>query len=184
MMKIFRMLIICLACISWYYCWSTGFVQAEVVDKIVVILDAELVLLSEVREHASKATARAVANLLEAETLEESTLHYIIERRLLNREVQYLAVPREQESLKALAIRYLVKIYHQQDAQAFSNIIQEFGVTDDELEQEVALYVKGIDYIRRKYRFSKNVEDADVVLKLFENWLNELKTQATIQILL
>jgi hypothetical protein len=164
--------------------WLAVPVGADIIDQIVAILDGDLILLSEVREHAMNPAGRAVANLQQTSALEEKTLQYMIERQLLTREVQYLAVSREISMLKALALQYTIKRYHQQDAQAFSNVVQAAGITDVELEQEMALYMKGMDYIRRKHRFSENIDDPETVVALFEDWINELQTQASIQILL
>jgi hypothetical protein len=43
--------------------------------------------------------------------------------------------------------------------------------------------MKGLDYIRRKYRFNADVDDPDVVLKLFQQWLDELHAKAEVQTL-
>jgi hypothetical protein len=164
--------------------WLATPVCADIIDQIVAILDDELILLSEVREHAMNPASRAVANLQQTPALEEKTLQYMIERQLLTREVQYLAASREIATLKTLALQYIIKRYYQQDAQAFSDVVQATGISDAELEQEIALYMKGMDYIRRKHRFSENIDDPETVVALFEDWIDELQTQATIQIVL
>ena len=173
---------VCFLTMSVLCCWAVAPASSEVIDRIVAILDGDLILLSEVREHAIRPATRAVANLQTVETSEEDILHYIIERQLLTHEVEYLAVPRDLEQAKEFAIRYIVATYYQQDEQAFSNAVQTAGITEDELDRELMLYMKGIDYIRRKYRFNEDVEDADKVLSLYTNWLKGLKNQTTIQL--
>ncbi len=173
---------VCFLTISVLCCWAVAPAYSEVIDQIVAILNGDLILLSEVREHAGRPVTRAVANLQTAATLEEDTLHYVIERQLLTHEVQYLAVPRDTEQAKEFAIRYIAAAYYQQDEQAFSNAVQTAGIAEAELDRELMLYMKGIDYIRRKYRFSEDVEDADTILSLYTNWLKSLKSQATIQL--
>lgn len=182
-MKTFRLTICVIGVYIWVF-WATVPVCADIIDQIVAILNDDLILLSEIREHTMNPASRAVANLQQPSTLEEKTLQYMIERQLLTREVQYLAVSPETATLKTLALRYIIKHYYQQDAQAFSDVVQATGVTDAELEQELALYMKGMDYIRRKYRFSENVDDPETVVALFEQWIDELQAQASIQILL
>jgi hypothetical protein len=181
-MKTFCVLMACVIAICAG--WLAVPVRADIIDQIVAILDGDLILLSEVRELAMNPASRAVANLQQTSALEEKTLHYMIERQLLTREVRYLAVSREIATLKTLALQYIIERYHQQDAQAFSDVVQATGITGLELEQEVALYMKGMDYIRRKHRFSENIDNPETVVKLFEDWIDELRTQATIQILL
>jgi hypothetical protein len=107
----------------------------------------------------------------------------MIERQLLVQEIQYLAFPREKEVVRSLALQYIVNTYHQQDMQAFEKSVQAYGITEAELEQELAVYMKGVDYIRRKYRFSEDVENPERVLELFRAWLEELRNQTDILIL-
>ncbi len=155
--------------------------QAEVIDKIVAILNEELILLSEVRECMRKPSVRVLANLDASVDIDQDALRYIIERQLLSREIQYLAFPREEELIKSLAIQYIVNTYHSKDTQTFAEKVQAQGITEAEIEQELTLYMKGIDYIRRKYRFSADIDDSDIVLNLFQQWIKDLQAQAKIQ---
>ncbi len=180
-MNISRIVKLCFLAIGIMCCWTAASVNSEIVDQIVAILNEDLILLSDIREQAIRPAARAVANLESEATLQDDTLHYLVERQLLAHEVQYLAVPRDIERTKELAIRYVAATYYRQESQAFFRAVQTTGITDAELEEELMLYMKGIDYIRRKYRFNEDVDDDDRVFALFTNWLNELRDQATLQ---
>lgn len=181
-MKIARSVNIGLVMLGMLGGWPVAPAYADVIDRIVAILNEDLILLSEVREHAMQPAAQVVANLRTVTDPEDAPLHYMIERQLLAHEVQYLATPRETGLAKELALRYIVTAYHQQDRQAFSRAVQVAGISEAALEDELMLYMKGIDYIRRKYRFSEDIDNADRVFALFTNWLNELQDRATLQL--
>jgi hypothetical protein len=184
--NVMKKLGVIMACLSCLGLGAISFgvpVRAEVIDKIVAILGEAVILLSEVREHARMPVVQAVAAIGDANNI-EPTLRYMIERQLLIQEIQYLAFPREKEVIRSLVLRYIINTYHQQDKQAFEERVRASGVTEAELDQELAVYMKGIDYIRRKYRFSEDVENPDVVLKLFQTWLEELQNKTDRQILL
>lgn len=175
--------IFCLCCGGISFCFQGTPVQAEVVDKIVAILDEELILLSEVRECIGKPVVRVIANLDATGDVEQDVLRYMIERQLLLRRIQYLAFPKEKELVQTLATQYIINTYHNKDAQAFAEKVQTQGITEIEIEQELTLYMKGVDYIRRKHRFTEDIDNPDVVLELFRKWVKELQTQAKIQTL-
>ena len=124
---------------------------------------------------------KVVANLDGSVNIEQDALRYMIERRLLLREVQYLAFPEEKDLDRSLATQYIINTYYHKDAQAFAAKVQVQGVTDAELEQELTLYLKGIDYIRRKSRFNADIDNPDVVLDLFQKWIEDLQARAKIQ---
>lgn len=157
--------------------------QAEVVDRIVAILNDDLILLSEVHEQAALPVARALATLDDDAAAEDEMLRYLVERRLLADEVRYLAVPRESDITRDLARRYIIETVYAGDAAAFEERLQRAGVSQSALDQELVLYQKGLDYIRRKNRFREDVDDADRVLTLFSNWLKALKQEAELHIL-
>jgi len=158
-------------------------VQAEIIDKIVAILDDELILLSEVQKHIRKPVVKAVVNLDPSIDMQQAALRYMLERHLLLREIQYLAFPRERELLRSLATQYIIDTYHNKDVQAFAEKVQAQGITEAEIEQELTLYMKGVDYIRRKHRFTEDIDDPDIVLELFREWVADLQAQAKIQTL-
>jgi hypothetical protein len=172
--------------IVWIVCEGIGFclqdtpVRAEIVDKIVAMLDDELILLSEARECIKNPVARVIANLDASSDIEQDALRYLIEQRLLRREIQYLAFPKETELVRSWATTYIITTYHNKDAQTFAEKVHAQGITDAELEQELTLYMKGIDYIRRKYRFNVDITNPDVVLNLFQQWMKDLQAQAQI----
>ena len=162
------------------YLWSPP-IRAEIIDKIVAILDEELILLSELRECISKPVVKVVANLDGSVNIEQDALRYMIERRLLLREVQYLAFPDEKDLVKSLATQYIINMYYHKDAPAFAAKVQTQGIADAELAQELTLYMKGIDYIRRKSRFNADIDNPEVVLDLFQKWMKDLQARAKIQ---
>jgi hypothetical protein len=183
-MKKIVVIMACLSCLGLGAVSRSIPVRAEVIDKIVAILGDEVILLSEVLEYAEKPVVQVVAAIGNSGDIEQTTLRYMIERQLLAQEIQYLAFPRGKEVVRSLALQYIVNTYHQQDIQAFEKNVRAYGVTEAELEQELDVYMKGIDYIRRKYRFSEDVENPQRVLKLFQAWLEELRNQTDIVILL
>ena len=172
---------ICLLGSGAYFSGSP--LRAEVIDKIVAILDDELILLSELQAMTENPVVSALANLDGARMNIQDVLQYVIERRLLAREIHYLATPKELEPVKSLALQYILATYHQNDQQQFEQQLQIGGVSEAELKNELMLYMKGFDYIRRKYRFNANVADQEVVMNLFQQWLKDLKAKAQIQIL-
>jgi len=146
-------------------------------------LEGELILLSEVREAAARPVVQVLVNLDASVQVEQDVLSYLIERRLLSREIQYLAFPKEAERIKTLATQHIITTYYQGDEGTFADRLSLHEITDTQLEQELTLYMKGLDYIRRKYRFNADVDDPDVVLKLFQQWLDELHAKAEVQTL-
>ncbi len=155
--------------------------HAEVIDKIVAILDGELILLSEIREQAEKPVVQVLANLNTPDVLEEQALSYLIERHLLKQEIHYLAFPKEKAFTKSLAIDYIIITYRHGSLAKFETLVQANNISEAALEEELTLYMKGVDYIRRKYRFNTDIEQPDVVLNLFQQWLKDLKAKARIQ---
>ncbi len=158
----------------------SGGVAAEVIDKILAFLDDELILLSEVRECAAKPVTRIVANLDQSSDEERDALDYLIEQRLLQREISYLAFPRERERIMSLVMEYLSSAYYDGNRQSLEQQLQQQGFSGAVLEQELELYMKGMDYIRRKYRFNADSNDPEVALHLFQQWMNDLKAKAEI----
>ena len=132
-MKIF-VVIFCLCCGGISFCFQGTPVEAEIVDKIVAILDEELILLSEVRECTEKPVARVIANLDASGDVERDVLRYMIERQLLLRRIQYLAFPKEKELVRTLATQYIINTYHNKNAQAFAEKVQTQGITEIEIE--------------------------------------------------
>lgn len=183
MIKICVVIVLCIASVAlslWKTCETS---IAEVIDKIAAIVDEDLILLSEIREYAAMPVVNLVANLAASEDVERATLDYIVERRLLLREVQYLAVPREDNMLKLLAMQYIAVHYHS-DLQAFIEQLEASGISEAERDQELTVYMQGMDYIRRRYRFTEEVENPEIVLNLFQTWLDTLRAQTTINVLL
>lgn len=181
-MKKCAVIVIYLICVGLGAAFWSVPVRAELIDKIVAILGNEVILLSEVRECAEKPVVQVIAALGDSSDVEQAALRYMIERQLLVQEIQYLAFPRDKDVVRSLALQYIVNTYHQQDIQAFEEHVRTYGVTQSELEQELAVYMKGVDYIRRKYRFSEDVDNPERVLALFQAWLDELQNQTDIQI--
>lgn len=173
--------IICLCCVGIVLLVSSIVTSAEVIDKIVAILDNELILLSEIREQVERPVVAVFANIQNLVDPEQDALPYIVEQRLLRREIQYLAFPKEQEFVESLAIDYIVTAYKHNTVEEFKRQLEAQGVTAVDLEKELTLYMKGIDYIRRKYRFNTDIDDPDVVLNLFQKWLKDLKAKAKLQ---
>ena len=180
-MKNLCFILLYLLCMVISFSFTSIPIPAEVIDKIVVLLDEELILLSEVRERIDQPVVRILANLKGAENIEQDALPYIIEERLLQREIQYLAFPKDPEFNLSLATQYIIEMYHNNDPQSFEQQLQQQSITDSMLEEGLTLYLKGIDYIRRKYRFNADINDSNVVLNLFRKWIKDLKARAKIQ---
>ena len=157
--------------------------SAEVIDKIVAILGGDLILLSEIREQTNKPVVRLLANLQESPTLEQDALPYLVERRILQREIDYLAAPKERDLMQSLALRYLADTYTHTTADELLAALTQRDISQADIEEELLLYMKGMDYIRRKYRFSDDIESPDVVMKLFRQWIDDLKSKMSLQML-
>ncbi len=179
MMK--RLIVAC--CVGMGILFGTVLASAEIVDKIMAILDEELILLSEVREIAAKPVNRIVANLESSPDVDKDALQYVIERRLLQQEIQYLAFPKEKDLVLALVTEYISASYHNNNMQSFEQQLQAQGITKAQLEEELELYMKGIDYIRRKFRFDADVNDPAKVLELFQSWIKDIKAHTEIHTL-
>ena len=155
--------------------------HGEVIDKIVAILDDELILLSEIREQTEQPVVQVIANLATSEGHEEHALDYLIEKRLLQREIHFLAFPKETELTKTLALDYLAMAYNHGSSEKLQEELHAHNISETALEKELTLYMKGVDYIRRKYRFNAEIDQPEVVLNLFQHWITALKTKARIQ---
>ena len=157
--------------------------RAEVIDKIVAILGRDLLLLSEIREQTNKPVVRLFANLRDSPTLEQDALPYLVERRILRQEIEYLAEPKERDLMLTLAFQYLADAYHQGNADDLRARLTQQAVPQADIEAELLLYMKGMDYIRRKYRFSEDIESPETVRRLFRAWIDDLKQKTALQIL-
>ncbi|MBD3307133.1 hypothetical protein GF339_11965 [candidate division KSB3 bacterium] len=158
---------------------------AEVIDKIAAVLDEDLVFLSELREEAESPVVKLLLNLDTTQnTTEDRVLPYVIERHLLLQAIQYLAPPKNQDLTMSLALRYLSNTYHDTEAPELEQQLEAAGISESALETEIMPYLKGIDYIRRKYRFTADIDAPEVVLNLFQQWINDLKAQTDIRTLL
>jgi len=155
--------------------------QAEVIDKIVAVVNNDLILLSEVREHLARPAAQIVVAAETGVASEREALPYLIERKILTGEIQYLAFPKDRDFAWQLALQYLAATYQHQDAAAFAQRLQASQISPQALEDEFTLYLKGVDYIRRKYRFSADIDNPAIVFNLFEKWLVDLKAKMKIQ---
>lgn len=181
-MMIVWLLISCLTAMGFFF-FGCSVARAEVIDKIVAILNDEIILLSELHEVMENPAVNVLVHLDSANSKVQDVLQYVIERQLLAREIQYLATPKDLETVKSLAIQYIVNTYYQQQRQVFDQQLAASGISEAQLNDELLLYMKGVDYIRRKYRFNANIDDQDVVMNLFQQWAKELKTKAQVQIL-
>lgn len=158
--------------------------HAEVVDKIVAILGDDVILLSEVQEFAAAPVVRILANLEAADNTERGALHYLLERQLLQREIQTLAISQDTDFLKAIALQYLSTTYHQHHRDVLVEKLRVQNIPESALDQELLTYLKGVDYIRRKYRFREDITDPEIILTRFREWIADLQAQADIHFLL
>ncbi len=155
--------------------------SAEVIDKIIALLDHDLILLSEVREQTAKPATLIIANV--AASAERDALPYLVERRLLEREIQSLAYPKDKERMEELALAYLAETYRHGTADELRAKLEDAGISRASVEDELLLYMKGMDYIRRKHRFSADIESSSVVMELFQTWVKELHASIKLQII-
>lgn len=181
---VFLFLTLLLVLIGWGI-RSEDPVSAEVIDQIAAIVNADLILLSEVREASRQPAIQVIAHVNVTNNLAlQQTVRYLIERQLLTQEIQALAMPREQAFGRSVALRYIITTYYGDNAAAFAEQLRIHHLTEIDLDQELAAHIKGIDYIRRKYRFSDDVDKPDLVLERFREWVAELQAQVNPQILL
>jgi hypothetical protein len=155
--------------------------QGEIIDKIVAVLGNDLILFSEVQEYAQQPVVQVVAHLEDNPEIEQDTLNYLLERQLLFQEMHYLPLPRDIEAVQTLAVRYIVATYYADNLAAFTANVQAHGIDAHTLADELAPYMQGLEYIRRKNRFQENGADPDGILRLFRAWLAELQAQTMIQ---
>lgn len=186
-MKIKTWMIVCLliSCltVTEFFFFGLPVARAEVIDKIVAILNNEIILLSDLHDVMENPAVNVLVHLDSANSEMQDVLQYVIEQQLLAREIQYLATPKDLETVKSLAIQYIVDTYYQQQRQVFDQQLAASGISETQLNDELLLYMKGVDYIRRKYRFNADIDNQDVVMNLFQQWVKELKTKTQIQIL-
>ncbi|PID59102.1 hypothetical protein CSB45_01465 [candidate division KSB3 bacterium] len=157
--------------------------EAELIEKIVAILDGELILLSDIQQELENPVAQVLADFDENSLQEEDVLTYVIERKLLQQEIQYLAAPKEKTLTKTIVLEYISKTFGHRTLEDLQQKLLTHRISDRDLEEELRLYMKGINYIRRKFRFKADIDNPDIVLKLFQKWLEDLKAKATIQVL-
>jgi len=157
--------------------------SAEMIDKIIAIFDQDLLLLSEIREQTAKPITLIIANIQTSAQPEQDAIPYLLERRLLEREIRYLAYPKERELIKNLALSYLAMTYQHGTADELINKLEQAGISTASLDDELLLYMKGMDYIRRKYRFNADIESPQVVMELFQAWIKELRANVKFQMI-
>ncbi len=157
--------------------------SAEMIDKIIAILDHDLILLSEIREQTAKPATLIIANIADSAQRERDALPYLVERRLLEREIQSLAYPKDNERMEELALTYLALTYRHGTADELRVKLKDAGISRASVEDELVLYMKGMDYIRRKHRFSADIDSSSVVMELFRTWVKELNASIKLQII-
>ncbi|HWP48729.1 MAG TPA: hypothetical protein VNM22_16355 [Candidatus Limnocylindrales bacterium] len=162
------------------------FSQRVLVDKIVAIVqNTDIITWSELREAAN---SKSLGFLLDLQGTpdEKKVLEYLIENRLILHEIGYLSHRNVEPIELEVALRWIIKAYIQPGhslltREEFQKALEEKGISTQELKQLLEPQLRGIEYIRRKNRFTADIQDPEKVLELFENWIEELKKQGEIQ---
>lgn len=164
----------------------TLFSQRVLVDKIVAIVqNTDIITWSELREAANSKSLGFLLDLRGTPS-ENKVLQYLIENKLILHEIGYLSYRNVEPIELDVALRWMRKAYIQQDSsvptqEEFQKALEEKGISTEELKRLLEPQLRGIEYIRRKNRFTADIQDPEKVLELFENWIEELKKQGDIR---
>lgn len=158
--------------------------QGVLVDKIVAIVnETDLITWSQVREMMTSKTLRALLNPHIPK--EEEILQYLIENTLILQEIGDLSYHNTNPVDLEIAGKWIMKKYGQDNSfpteKEFDAILEQKGLSREELKKLLEPQFRGIEYIRRKNRFTLDVQDSEKVFQLFEDWLKELNKKAVIQ---
>jgi len=150
---------------------ANGFAEPELVDRIVAIIDRDVVMLSE---------AEQAMWLLEVRTGDSATLSGVVERlieaRLIEREVARFTdepVPEElvEEQLERVRSGF-------ESERAFETLLVERGSSEEELRSEVRRQLTVNRYLERRFRALTYVTDDEVEGYFAEEILSKLPGEA------
>lgn len=134
---------------------ANGVTEAELVDRIVAIIDRDVVLLSE---------AERALWLVEARTGEEASMSDVVERlietRLIEREVaRFTGEPVPDEEVEAELERVRSSFTSER---AFESMLADRGMSEDELRAEVRRRITVNRYLERRFRALTYVTVEDI----------------------
>lgn len=142
-------------------------VHAELVDRIVAIVDQDVITLSEAERAQQIAELRALAGTSLPEIVDR-----LIEQRLVEREVERFSSEPVPEELVDRAFAE-VRDRFPSDAE-FLGAVSELGVSTDELKAELRRQIRVTQYLEKRFRALTYVSVEEVTRFFEEELLPEL----------
>jgi hypothetical protein len=135
--------------------WANGVAEAELVDRIVAIVDRDVVLLSE---------AERAMWIVEASTDDEASLSDVVERlietTLIEREVaRFSGEPVPDEAVEAQLERVRSSFASER---AFEAMLVDRGMSEDDLRADLRRQLTVNRYLERRFRALTYVTDNDI----------------------
>jgi peptidyl-prolyl cis-trans isomerase SurA len=124
---------------------AAGAARAELVDRIVAVVDRDVVTLSEAEQ--SRAVVRARSG---EEPLLATVVERLIEARLVEREVERLSAKTPPGDLLAAALEDLRKTFPSEAA--FREALVASGISEEELRAQVARQARVAAYLEQRFR--------------------------------
>jgi len=152
--------------------------EGVLVDKIVAVVNKDIIAWSEVKEAMASKPLRFLLSPQGAPK-EGEILQYLIENKLILQEVSYLSYLGTDPLELEVALKHTMKNYPTEDE--FRKTLEGNAISQEALKGLLEPQLRGVEFIRRRNRFTADVQDPGVVLQLFEDWLKGLKEKADIQ---
>ncbi|OAG27351.1 peptidylprolyl isomerase [Thermodesulfatator autotrophicus] len=142
----------------WFFIaiyWWAGNIQAQIVDRIVAVVNDEVITLSELDEAATplyqqylKDIKDPVAKERLREEIRQKVLQQLIDEKLINQEIERRGIEVSSEEIDRFIEHF--KRQNGLDDQAFQKFLAEQGLTLEEYRQKVAQQIKRIKLVQSR----------------------------------
>ena len=153
-------------------CWvSTSMAQTQLLDRILAIVNGEVIMQSDVRAFTDLGLVEAQVD----PSTEAEVLTYLIERRLMLIEVNRFAVAAPDASV--VEQRYDAIRGRFSSAAEFDRVLDRYGFSSDDLRQVLVDEVRREAYVADRF----SAIDAEVAEQARSEWVAGLVSQARIR---
>lgn len=143
------------AALLWVALWGAGFAEAELVDRIVAIVDRDVITLSEAEQAMFLAGVASDDDASLRDVVER-----LIEARLIEREVvRFTDAPVPEQMIDEQLERVRASFA---SGAAFDAMLADRGLGESELREEVRRQLTVNRYLERRFRALTYVTDDDV----------------------
>ncbi len=150
-----RVRVVLVLCVLWAPLTPMAFAEQELVDRIVAIIDREVVTLSEVELAEAVVVVRR-----EREGEQAAIVERLIEARLVEREVaRFNDEPIEREEIEAQVEQFRARF---ESPEAFETMLSSNGITSDDLAAVLARQLSVSRYLERRFRALTHVTEDEI----------------------